>query len=311
MPDLQTLEKIPLNGFIILAAAIIFGAFTLRGKFTVTGSRLAIIVAWILLVIGFVQLANNFHNRTKWLVISISVSSVLSFWLLWWMKGPVIASENAMPQNNIKTGNVRVGDFRSGDVRTGDIHVHLSLTAEDIARKVWEMKPIEVGKVQESSLEPVFYGRKSLHVRFHNNSPCSAEKIKYWFGLLDLNNPYYFPEDPFTAQPLPIPTKVLDKDFIRPGDSMAVEVLTDACKVHVKPGDIIYGFVVITCVNCRTNNAAYVYWKIGVGGWYAKADPNKLELPLVQPPTAILDSQIEEYVNRVVPKEGRVLLQEA
>ena len=70
---------------------------------------------------------------------------------------------------------------------------------------------------------------------------------------------------------------------------------------HVKSGEIIFGVAWVTCINCIKDRAYYVYWKAGEGGWYAEQNPKQLELP--KPiATAYSDMQINEYLDKLVPK---------
>ena len=78
---------------------------------------------------------------------------------------------------------------------------------------------------------------------------------------------------------------------------------------HIKGGDIIWGVAWITCVDCARNRAYYVYWKAGDGGWYAETDPKRLQLPKPVM-TPFSDSQVDEYVDKLVPLKERQHMKE-
>lgn len=177
-------------------------------------------------------------------------------------------------------------------------------TAAEIAEEIRKAKEEE--SPLRSDLQLLFFGRDSLLFNYINRSKESAQQPKYWFIVLDLSRPY-FPPGSSEPNGLPVLTHV-QGDFVRPGDMQGnVEVLnTPMAKNHVKSGDKLWMAAFVTCANCVTTRAYYVYFQVGSGGWYAEApDAKKMEFPkpLNQPAT---DAAIESYADQLVPRARRI-----
>lgn len=161
------------------------------------------------------------------------------------------------------------------------------------------------GDSLNSDLRLTFYGKDRLWFAYQNPTKRAANKPQYSFGLMDLTNPYKYAtaNQSLGPQPFPIPARTLSEDYVRAGESGGDEVLGQFMS-HVKLGDVIYGAAWITCINCKKRRGYYLYWKVGEGGWYAEVPLNGMELPA---PTdrPYTDLEIQEYVDRVVPREKR------
>ncbi len=173
-------------------------------------------------------------------------------------------------------------------------------------------KKSEPESSQDSDLKCTFYGKDQLFYMYTNPREHAASKPSIFFGLMDLTNPYVYstsPGQPPTAQPFPIPAKTFSEDYVRGGESQGnVEILKDFMG-HIKNGDVIWGVASVTCINCIKRRSYYLYWKVGYGGWYAETDPSKLELP--QPAmTPFSDSQINNYVDKMVPANKRKVMKQ-
>lgn len=182
----------------------------------------------------------------------------------------------------------------------------VSRIATEIAKQLPQQpRPAGQGAYLNSDLRLLLYGKNELRFACKNPSKLSASKPKYWFALLDLTNPYSYPSKPDEANAFPIPAVVLHKDFVRPSEMMAGrEVLNEVAKSHVKIGDIIFGVAWVTCENCIKSRAYYLYWKAGQGGWYAEANPSKLQLPRPVM-NSFTEAQIGTYVDTLVPIGNR------
>jgi hypothetical protein len=159
----------------------------------------------------------------------------------------------------------------------------------------------------DSDLQYVFFGKDRLMFEYKNPSRTAASKPKIAFAFMDLTNPYFYSPTagaPPTPQPFPIPVRVLSDDYVRAGDAAGNEDVLKNFTGHVKTGDVILGFAMLTCINCIKQRAYYVYWKAGEGGWYAEADANSLQIPRPSP-TPYSDEQIKEYVDKLVPMDKR------
>ena len=165
--------------------------------------------------------------------------------------------------------------------------------------------------IMTADLGLYFFGKSTLAFDLVNFGSESAQKPKYWMGIVDLTHPYSYPHLPNIAQPLPIPAKVLD-DFVRPGSKVGtfqVLSLSEAVERHVKPEDKLFGLVWVTCLNCVTTRAYWVYFQAEKGGWYAY-DPSMNEggrttkMPVRDAPDT------DATVDALVPPSKRTPIQE-
>jgi hypothetical protein len=85
-------------------------------------------------------------------------------------------------------------------------------TAAEIADEI--KKKTESESPLKSDLHVVFFGHDILRFHYLNRGIESARQPKFGFGLIDLTTPYCPDGSP---QFLPIPVKVQEKDFARPG----------------------------------------------------------------------------------------------
>src|SRR5271157_967599 len=172
-------------------------------------------------------------------------------------------------------------------------------------------KPVQSPEsLLNSDLKFIFYGKERLFCVYTNGTKYTAFKPSLAFGLGDATTPFMYPPSPGhapIAQPFPIPIKVLSDDYARPGDFLqGPEILADFMG-HIKNGDVIFGVAWLTCSNCVTRRAYYIYWKVAEGGWYAETDAKSLEGKRM---TIYADTgQMKEYLDKEVPVNTRQIMQ--
>jgi hypothetical protein len=180
-------------------------------------------------------------------------------------------------------------------------------TAAEIAEEIRKEQ-----QTNNADLKYLFFGKDALRFSYKNESKVSGQQPKYWFLMLDLSRPYFPNGDLTMPNAIPIPTVVQSRDFVRPGDMQEnIEVLgTSPAKGHVQYGDKLLAIGWITCANCVKTRAYYVYFEVGVGGWYAPVpDAKKLEFP--KPMTkAASDTEIKDYLDKLVPPVSRTPIPE-
>lgn len=321
----KVLEALLVHPLFWGVVALLALAIPLTGKPSVSGASWLLWIAYLAAVFGVFR-SGLFRNdpaiRFLSVLIVAGILAVGAVILQRWFQGrPLITKASPAAQ---ATGAVAKGIGPSGGSggtpvsapATGMVTMTESQFRELMGALRKEPQPTVTANVSSSPLNSdlryVFYGKDRLYVVFKNPSRYVASKPKVWFALMDLTNPYSYsirPGESPTAQPFPIPTKVYSDDYVRPGDSGGNEDLLRNFMGHIKEGDIIWGFAAITCIDCMKQRSYYVYWKAGVGGWFAEADPKHLMLPKPVM-TPFSESQIDAYVNKLVPAEDRQQMKE-
>lgn len=143
-----------------------------------------------------------------------------------------------------------------------------------------------------------------------NTGTETGEQPKWTIAMADLTNGYY-PKDygDNTSQPLPIPIKKID-DFVKTNTLLGnVEIFNQPTVDHIKTGDRLFGFMGITCANCPTERKIWLYWEVGVGGWYAPFSPVNPDEKLFRQPN-MSNSDVDELMSRIVPIVKRIAIRE-
>src|ERR1017187_2399896 len=156
--------------------------------------------------------------------------------------------------------------------------------------------------------QPRTFGRSNLVLRFIGKekplfylecmSDESANRPAYYFGVWDLDKPYYYKTIPNVIQALPI-TSRFDDGFVFHGKKAGLApVLNPLAAEHVKLGDHLFGMAAVYCLNCKNEHAYWFYFKMGYGGWYAPMS-NEPEGQQIQVP---VEGQTEDQQNSVIDK---------
>ncbi len=297
-------------------------AVALTGRLSLTAATWLLWIAYAAATFGILRTNILSGDPTIKLLSALAIASILAIGavlLQRWFRGkPMIARE----AETLHRAGVAVTSAGSGEVppQSESAPTMVAMTEAQFQGLMSALAkgshPPTVldgsGSSLNSDLRYTFYGRDRLYFVYSNPSPYVASKPRITFGLMDLTNPYSYsvhPGERPTAQPFPIPTRVLSNDYIRPGESAGYEDLLSNFMGHIKGGDIIWGVAWITCVDCARNRAYYVYWKAGDGGWYAETDPKRLQLPKPVM-TPFSDSQVDEYVDKLVPLKERQHMKE-
>jgi hypothetical protein len=162
----------------------------------------------------------------------------------------------------------------------------------------------------QSDLAGKFWRDPELHFGLFNGSEESAQLPKFWFLVMDLTRPYFYPNAPTQPQSLPLQARVLN-DFVRPKQTLDIEVLNEASRLHVQKGDKLFGIAWLTCLNCAKQRAYYFYYEIGSdNGWYSEAQNPPREFPGPSP-VPFTDEAIQSYLDRLIPRELRMVIPKA
>jgi hypothetical protein len=174
--------------------------------------------------------------------------------------------------------------------------------------------PPPAERASPATLAPVFYGIQDLAFSLLNLSDVPAHEPKYTIGLADLSNQYYASyerDQPPKPEPLPIPTRKVD-DYIRPHERLdKFKVMNDNSWSSVKKGDVLFGQLILTCLNCDEQRYYWLYWKIGESGWYEEIPENASKvIPFIQSPN-LTSAEIVTVIDALVPVAGRIAFLES
>jgi hypothetical protein len=157
------------------------------------------------------------------------------------------------------------------------------------------------------SLSPLFYDKDDLSFWLVNEGDIAAREPKFSIGIANLSRQYlagYDGKEP-DPEPLPIPTKKLD-DYVRPHESLQTFiVMNDMSRTYVKSGDRLFGEFILTCLNCASVRYYWIYWHVGIGGWYAEIPKgSKRSIPFIKA-QGTSDNDIDVMINNLVPVKLR------
>ena len=150
----------------------------------------------------------------------------------------------------------------------------------------------------QPELEMYFVGPRFLEWRIKNDSSFVVEHAKYWFGLVDLDQPYLNPGPNLSGtvtkyQPLQLPVK--EVDYINAGDFAGALLFPDDLRLKIKKGDRIWGMADLTCPNCK-EKGYWIFFNSGISGWYSEikgASLRGLEMPI---PVENTETELEKLV---------------
>ena len=104
----------------------------------------------------------------------------------------------------------------------------------------------------------------------YNDTSTPAQNALYSFGLWNLDSP----PDQMT-NPLPVPSA--KADYVRSHEAVGPQNIFDApgVKSRLKAGDRIFGFVTVSCPDCKTRREYWLSIKWGDSGWFSELDADK------------------------------------
>lgn len=172
-------------------------------------------------------------------------------------------------------------------------------------------------KEQKADLALEFAGKQDLLLMLSNTTTIPARDPKHWFGIIDATNMYVFPDKPGVYQPLPLQTQTFANDYVRGGErtgpySVLSESPSESAKKHAKDGDILFGMISATCINCIRVRKYYIYFRIGSGGWFYPIPASKKFVNILMPKTqSIPEEQITAFLDSEVPPKLRIPIPES
>jgi hypothetical protein len=141
--------------------------------------------------------------------------------------------------------------------------------------------------------------------RMVNLSDAIVRDAKYSFILIDLDGPRTAGTgDSAIPQILQIPTTVNSGDFLKPKQKYLQRPMStfQGVQAVVKPGDRVFGYVVVTCPNCIKERRYWLYFVNGPGGWYSEfSGDGAVKLPI----GAVLTDS-EKALAQIAPAEKRI-----
>jgi hypothetical protein len=171
------------------------------------------------------------------------------------------------------------------------------------------------GDAKRTEVALEFAGRGQLQLLMADTTAVPAEKPKYWFEMTDATNCFTWPGKPEDCQPLPLLSQTYSNDYInaegRVGpygvlQSSPSEVATQ----HVREGDVIIGYIGVSCINCFKLRRYYVYFKIGEGGWFYPVPLGKDLSSISYNIRTVPDSALYQFLDKNFPKEKRIAIPE-
>lgn len=85
-----------------------------------------------------------------------------------------------------------------------------------------------------------------------------------------------------------------------------MKVINDLSKPYVKPGDKLFGQLILTCLNCKTQRYYWLFWVVGEGGWYREIPENSSKgFPFSFTDTPN-ESEMLVEIDRAIPKDNRI-----
>jgi hypothetical protein len=168
-------------------------------------------------------------------------------------------------------------------------------------------------KRTEAALE--FAGRGQLQLLMADTTAVPAEKPKYWFEMTDATNCFTWPGKPEDCQPLPLVSQTYFNDYINAeslnGPYGVLESSpSEVAKQHVKEGDVIIGYIGITCINCFKPRKYYVYFKVGHGGWFYPVPAGIDLISISSNIRTVPDPVLDQFFDKNFPRERRIAIPE-
>jgi hypothetical protein len=189
----------------------------------------------------------------------------------------------------------------------------LSANSHAVPTKVPSRTEAGVGPIGSgrADLKIEFVGRDHLQFMYFADSRESANEPKRFFGLWDINHPFFYHERPGVVQALPLAFKT-EMDFVfhnsRQGPMDIID--TPQAIAHVKPGDRLFGLADVMCLNCDRERSYWVYFEVGVGGWYAEMEKPPWGGTIQVPKPEFSNEQQDAVLDAQVPREKRIVIPE-
>jgi hypothetical protein len=162
-----------------------------------------------------------------------------------------------------------------------------------------------------ADLKLEFVGKDRLQFMYFADSRESANEPKRFFGLWDINNPFFYENRPGIVQPLPLAFKT-EMDFVFHNSRQGPMDVLDSpqAATHVRAGDFLFGIADVMCLNCDKERSYWLYFAVGTGGWYAEMDRppwgQTIQVPRPefneQQRTAAIDAQVPRYKRVAIPE---------
>ncbi len=97
-----------------------------------------------------------------------------------------------------------------------------------------------------------------------NRSSVVLYKAKFGFAMWDL--------DKLSDQgyPIVLPIVTQEADWIRGHDSVGPEAVISTVSTLIKPGDRLFGWVIVSCPDCLKTRSYWISATVGQGGWFAE-----------------------------------------
>lgn len=156
-----------------------------------------------------------------------------------------------------------------------------------------------------------FVGKERLQFLYVNNSNESASQPKRFFGLWDITHPFHNKTNPGVIQPLPLAWKT-ETDFVFHNSRYGpMDVLDNPLALaHVKLGDRLFGMADVLCWNCARERSYWVYFEVGVGGWYVEMEKPPWGTSFQVPRDGISYPQQAAVIDAEVPHDKRIQMKE-
>jgi hypothetical protein len=190
-----------------------------------------------------------------------------------------------------------------------EIYWHYSNQASSTTQSL--PSPDKPSSQGHSDIELEFVGKEKLQFLYYANSDESANEPKRFFGLWDINRPFHYSQFGDVTQALQLTWKT-DMDFVFRGTKQGpMDVLDVPGAANlVQKGDRLFGIAYVTCMNCETQRAYWVYFVVGSGGWYKQMTGLPWGKTIQIPKSDASEIQIQTTIDNQVSQNGRIPIPE-
>jgi hypothetical protein len=191
-----------------------------------------------------------------------------------------------------------------------------------VPHKIWEefnslpnpqsivipIKPPPIAKTFHAAHEPT----NELEMKFtdpwvvgwsiKNSTNTVIRDIHYWFGLVDLDQPFISPSPLAPSVPFnPLPILSQKVDFINRGEAVGSIIMPTDLINRLHLGDRIFGVASFSYPN-GPQKQYWLFFKFRNGGWYARATKPIKFLPI----DAIANDPTNRVIDDLVPVKSRI-----
>jgi len=202
------------------------------------------------------------------------------------------------------------GQLQSLQKQLGDLSP-VPKSIDELREKLETSVPVKAKAYADLGIQ--FAGTDRLLFQLYNSSRTeTAIDPKYGFIVWNYSRKNPSAEDPNAKNPLPIPWKLLARDFIHPNRAMGpwelLEIGGARVKQMVENGDQLFGYANVSCVNCSGHRTYYVYFRVGQGGWYVpKTEKGSVSVPV--PHRDYNDPlELEKVLTKMFPSHTRIAI---